>query len=94
MNNRFIITLTHYHWTCGDGCCGDSGYKLHVEDTQPGTPGYGTVTSYSNWDDNRYPEPLLETAIAAITEYLGRTTTKDDYTIVEDEAYSDDETFE
>ena len=91
---RFIITITNYHWSCGDGCCSDSGYKLYVEDTSPLKKGYGHVTSNSYWDNNRSPKPLMESAIESISEVLGRLATKDDYTVIEDDVYSDDETFE
>lgn len=92
---RFTITITHYHWSCGDGCCSDSGYKLYVEDHRPKVKGYSCVTENSDWDSNRWDKALIEHGVKKIGEKLGRSPIEgEDYRIVEEEKYSEDETFE
>lgn len=87
---RFTITITHYHWSCGDGCCSDSGYKLYVLDNQPERPGYGVVDEDSDWDNNRWPDSLRERAVEKIEEKLGRKAVEGvDYQVIEDDQDSD-----
>lgn len=89
---RFTITLTHYHWSCGDGCCSDSGYKLYVEDHEPEVKGYGCLTENGDWDMNRYPPRLLEHALKRIEEKIGHVPVKGvDYTIEKEDKYSDED---
>lgn len=86
---RFTITLIHYHWSCGDGCCSDSGYKVYVTDKQPKKAGYNIVYENTEWDYNRNSDSLLEMALERIQDKLGRPVVKSDYRVVEGDEYSD-----
>jgi len=89
---RFTITITHYHWSCGDGCCSDSGYKMYVEDHQPEVKGYGCVTEDGDWNMNRWAPGLIERSVKAISKKLNRDAVKGlDFNLIEDEKYSDDD---
>jgi len=89
---RFTIFLTHYNWSCGDGCCSDSGYKINVEDNEPPEGKYSYVMSDGEWEFNRQPSYLIEEACRRIAERLGREPIKGtDYHICEDEVYSYEE---
>lgn len=88
---RFTITITNFHWSCGDGCCSDSGYKLYVEDHKPEVKGYSCVTENRDWDMNRCENRLLEYALEKIQDKLGYSPVKNvDYKVVEDDEYSDE----
>ncbi len=87
---RFTITLTHYHWSCGSGCCSDSGYKLYVIDNQPEIPGYGLVDEESDWRFNRYPNFLLKRGIESVQNKLGYKPIENvDYEVIEKEQDND-----
>lgn len=83
---RFIINIITYHWSCGDGCCSDSGYKLYVEDLKPEVKGHKCVIDNDDWDMNRCKQRLLEDALERIQEKIGRLVIKTDYKV----KYSDD----
>ena len=82
---RFTITLTHYHWSCGDGCCSDSGYKIHVTD------GNKCILDNYEWEYNGNRDSTLDNGKQAIRDVLGRIPVEDaDYTLVEEYEDSDD----
>jgi len=87
---KFEITLTHYHWHCGEGCCSDSGYKASVEDLRPEREGRGITYENWDWEYNRDENYLLESAIEVIEEKIGRAITKEEYILIEDDEYSND----
>lgn len=31
-NKKIKIRLQDYQWTCGDGCCHEYGWNLHIDD--------------------------------------------------------------
>jgi hypothetical protein len=89
---RFTIFLTNYHWSCGAGCCSDSGYKINVEDNEPPEGKYSYVMNVDEWEFNPQPSYLIEEACRRIAELLGREPIKGtDYNICEDDAWSDQE---
>lgn len=65
---RFTIKITNYHWSCGDGCCSDSGYKLSVHDNQENK----CIIDDSEWEYNHDEEERESEGIRAIEEILGR----------------------
>ena len=65
---RFTITITHYHWACGDGCCSDSGYKLRVYDNKLDK----CVLDDDDWECHYDEEARLSEGVAAVMEVLGR----------------------
>ena len=77
MNQRFKITIEKYHWSCGDGCCSDSGYTLECEDVH----NKKHVYSVDDWEYNRRWGYLFENCLASIRNILG-------YVPVENEDYS------
>ena len=34
------ITIVNYSWSCGDGCCGDSGFYFDIEDQYDNFPNW------------------------------------------------------
>jgi hypothetical protein len=52
---RFEVTFTHVRWTCGDGCCSDSGYEVELLDRTPmeGSRKYYTVAGDWNYCSSR-----------------------------------------
>lgn len=86
MKARFEITLTRYMWECGDGCCSDSGFKVHTldhEETIYGNP--SVIHENYDWDSNRSWEGLLEESLERIEEILGRIPKEtEDYLIVKE----------
>lgn len=79
MNPRFTINLTYCHWSCGDGCCSDSGYKFQLLDNEE------VILNEDDWKYHSLDSRALDRCIDEITEILGRVPVKcDDYTIVED----------
>ena len=89
---RFVIKLIDYHWSCGDGCCSDSGWKLYVQDNEPERPGYGCVVEDTDWSYNHDQKALLERGVEAIEKKLGRKSIEgQDYYVQEDYESSDDD---
>jgi hypothetical protein len=90
---RFTITITNYNWSCGDGCCSDSGYKVRVIDNSPEKRGYNVVYDNDDWDNNRNHETLLDQSIEQIEDkhWLGRAATIEDYEVIYDGECNDEE---
>jgi hypothetical protein len=88
---RYIITMTHYHWTCGyNGCCSSSGYKVYAEDTQPEKIGYTCAYEDTDWDWNKDYDITLKKAVNSIEKKLGRPAVLDkDYKIIDTDEDSD-----
>lgn len=85
---RFTITIAHRYWSCGDGCCSDSGYEMRVDDNNQLRN--GCLISDSDWLANPYSDRLQKRAVEAIAEILGRSANLGtDYEIVEKEDYED-----
>lgn len=68
MEPRFSIIVTNYQWSCGDGCCSDSGYKLAVWDNF----GPSLILDDEDWEFNRNEETRIEQGINAIKKTLGK----------------------
>ena len=76
---RFEIELIYHTWSCGDNCCSDSGYKCFVFDTLTREHVY-----YSDdWEFNHNKDTVLQSALEAIEEQLGRFPTLNDYILNE-----------
>lgn len=76
---RFSITLNHYMWSCGDGCCSDSGFKINTWDRQDKK----VIHDDDDWDAHRYYGSLLEISLNRIEDILGREPIKlEDYDLV------------
>lgn len=90
-SKRFTVTITNYHWSCGDGCCSDSGFKCEVIDNFPVKPGYSVVYDNNDWDNNRNKKYLLETAVEPLEDknWLNRVATPKDYEVIYDNEDSD-----
>ncbi len=69
MKPRFSITVTNYGWSCGDGCCSDSGYKLVVWDNA----GPSLLLDDPEWEYNRDQAKRITEGVEAIAEVLGHT---------------------
>jgi len=65
--NLFKIVITRFHWTCGDGCCSDSGYKLNIHHSDPKL---GFLYYSNDWDVYTY-ESRREQALQLIKDEIG-----------------------
>ena len=63
----FTIRIIRYYWSCGDGCCSDSGLKLDIFQNKK------LIFSCDDWDFHRDESSRIEQGIKEITELLGRT---------------------
>ena len=90
MTPRFIINIIHYEWTCGDGCCSDSGYKTSVIDTTTSN----TIFFQDEWEHNHDKDYAELACLDALTEVLGRQTNNNDYTFHYTIETSDGEKYE
>ena len=87
---RFTITIIYYSWSCGDGCCGDSGYKYRVIDNKAADPHYNIIAEDSEWEFTSR-ESQLSKAVEAVETKLGRKAIEgQDYSVEEDYESSDD----
>lgn len=68
MNPRFKIKVIKYNWSCGDGCCSDSGYKLEAYELDE--DGWVTKCLYENdeWKYNSYWGTLFNNALKEISK--------------------------
>lgn len=65
---RFTVDLFCYHWSCGDGCCSDSGFKIQTWDRQEQKMIHDDIDWSSHW----YYGPLLEDSLGRIEDILGK----------------------
>ncbi len=85
MINRFTITVTDYQWSCGDGCCSDSGYKLKVWDNEQNK----YLFDGDDWEARHDKDSRIAEGVALIEDEIKEPAVKDvDYNVVED--YEDD----
>lgn len=64
MENKLKITLEHWDYTCGDGCCTDYGVKLYLNDKELEHP------NPEQWNNN-YIGQDVETALESVLKELG-----------------------
>lgn len=64
MKNKLKITLEHWDYTCGDGCCTDYGVKLYLNDKELEHP------NPEQWNNN-YIGQDVETALESVLRELG-----------------------
>ena len=64
MKNKLKITLEHWDYICGDGCCTDYGVKLYLNDKELEHP------NPEQWNNN-YIGQDVETALESVLRELG-----------------------
>jgi hypothetical protein len=68
MGHRFNIDITLHRWSCGDGCCSDSGIKYICYDKQSKK----VVNEHDDWEYNRSWGWLFQISEDKMTKLLGR----------------------
>ena len=85
METRFKIRIEQYRWSCGDGCCSDSGFRMEALDTSTNL----LVDEESEWDYHKRWGRLVERALEKISKIVPNPIKDVDYSIyfvtVEDE---------
>lgn len=67
-DHRFDITITNYRWSCGDGCCSDSGYQINCFDNETGFTVYEDI----DWDSHSRWGTLLDDVLKKIEAIINR----------------------
>jgi len=60
------IDVVRVHWDCGDGCCSESGFEVDC------FCGDRCLYDSGTWSDNHSYNHLVEYAIEAIREFIGK----------------------
>lgn len=92
MEPRFKIRIEHYLWSCGDGCCSDSGFRMEAIDTLNNT----LIAENIEWRDNKRWGGLVERAVKNISKVVPSPVKNIDYsiyfvTVEDDNEYESDD---
>lgn len=68
MKPRFKIETQFHSWTCGDGCCSESGYSLSIFDNHENK----IIHEDRNWEYHWNEERIIKDSLEFLEDLLGR----------------------